>query len=340
MNPVQISSLFSLRNGLACICILIASFLFVSCGKGGQAVPSQGELTKEQLDSIRFAAEHHYTLGANFVVKSDSLMLIRQQPEEELSGLHIDSFAVGANTHLVVAEIRTISSDPVDSIWLKVATDDMQFGWNRECTLLQQLVPDAPISLFINTFSNIHVAVTAVLLLLVISLLLLTTILRRKAFIVHFHDIRSIYPTLLCIIVALGATFYATIQNFAQDAWQDFYFHPTLNPLAVEPLLGFFLLTFWAIQIVGLAVIDDVRHQLNLGDAVLYMFGLSAVCAVNYIVFSISTLYYIGYPLLVVYIIVALLLYLRKGKAKYVCGKCGAKLVDKGRCPRCGAVNE
>jgi 4-hydroxybenzoate polyprenyltransferase len=44
-----------------------------------------------------------------------------------------------------------------------------------------------------------------------------------------------------------------------------------------------------------------VYHRLPLGEAIMYLVGLAAVCAVIYVVFSITTLYYVGYPLLIAY---------------------------------------
>jgi 4-hydroxybenzoate polyprenyltransferase len=38
-----------------------------------------------------------------------------------------------------------------------------------------------------------------------------------------------------------------------------------------------------------------------LGEAIMYLVGLVAVCAVIYVVFSTTTLYYVGYPLLIAY---------------------------------------
>ena len=49
------------------------------------------EYSDRQLDSISFSSTHHYTNKYNFVVSSDSLMLIRQQPEEYVNHLRIDS---------------------------------------------------------------------------------------------------------------------------------------------------------------------------------------------------------------------------------------------------------
>jgi hypothetical protein len=58
--------------------------------------------------------------------------------------------------------------------------------------------------------------------------------------------------------------------------------------------------------IVAIATIDDVRHHLPLGEAILYLGGLAAVCAFDYVVFSVTTLYYIGYLLLIAYFVFAL----------------------------------
>lgn len=88
-----------------------------------------------------------------------------------------------------------------------------------------------------------------------------------------------------------------------------------------------------------IATIDDVYHKLPPGHATLYLCGLSAVCASNYIVFSITTLYYIGYLLLIGYYLFAVRQYINGHFYSYVCGNCGTKLLKKGRCPKCGAQN-
>ena len=75
-------------------------------------------------------------------------------------------------------------------------------------------------------------------------------------------------------------------------------------------------------------------------DALLYLAGLGAICSVVYVVFSISTLYYIGYPLLVAYVGFALWRFFRFAHYQYVCGHCGHPLRTKGRCPHCSTINE
>jgi ribosomal protein S27AE len=104
--------------------------------------------------------------------------------------------------------------------------------------------------------------------------------------------------------------------------------------------IGIFLISVWAIVVVAIAAIDDTRRQLPLAEAILYWLGLTAVCAFNYIVFSFTTLYYVGYLLLVAYYVFALKAYFRHNRSRYYCGKCGMKMYHKGECPRCGAIND
>lgn len=296
-------------------------------------------LTERTLDSLSFLQEHHYTNNYNFVVRADSLVLIKQLPEEELAGMKTDSFSVRKGDHLAVADIKTVPTDTIDSVWVQLANDTSAFGWVHEKEMLPRVMPDDPISQFISAFSDSHIIVFLIVVALFGTSYTLWKLFKKKAYIVHFHDIDSVYPTLLCLIVASAATFYATIQTFTPQLWQHFYFHPTLNPFSVPPVLMFFLLSVWAIIIVGIACIDDVYHKLQGTQAVLYMGGLAAVCAVDYIVFSITTLYYIGYPLLLAYIIFALYRHWRN-RSVYICGNCGRAIRHKGKCPYCGATNE
>ena len=293
-----------------------------------------------QNDSSHFKATHHYSSNYNFVVKADSLVLSKQQPEETLSHLQEDSLVVYKNDHLVVADIRIMSADSIDSVWVQVARDQQTFGWIHESKLLPNVVPDDPLSLFISTFSDIHLLVFLVIIVLISVYYIMRKLLSASLPIVHLRDINSIYPTLLVLLVATSATFYASIQLFAPQVWHHFYFHPTLNPFSVPLPLNLFLLSVWAILLIGLAAIDDVRHLLPLGDAVLYLCGLAAVCAVNYIIFSVSTLYYIGYPLRIVYVYWAIKRYIKMPRIKFVCGNCGMPLEKSRRCEHCGALNE
>ena len=267
-------------------------------------------------------------------------MLLRQQPEEVVNNLETDSFAVAKGKSLVVAGIRILPNDSIDSVWVRVATEDYAFGWAREKQLLKKVDPDTPISQFISLFSNTHLLIFLVVISLIGVSYLMRKIMKRNANIVHFNDINSFYPTLLAIIVATSATFYASIQLFAPETWREFYFHPSLNPFSQPILLNIFLLLVWAMLLIGIAAFDDVRRLLRSGDAFMYLCGLAAICAVNYIVFSVLTLYYIGYLLLLVYIYYGIRVWFKKSSDAYECGNCGSRLHRKGRCPHCGVVNE
>ena len=295
---------------------------------------------RQILDSLRFVREHHYSENFNFVVLSDSLPLLHQQPEEAVSMMLTDTFYVYRHDHLVVADIRIMPTDSVDSVWVNVARDQLTFGWIHENDLLNAVDPDDPISQFITTFSDTHVLIFLIVLTLVGFAWLLRRAQKRKAHIVHFNDIASIYPTLLTLIVASSATLYASIQMFAPEVWRHFYFNPTLNPFAAPPVIMAFLILVWAMLIVALAAGETVRMSLPFDEAAFYLLTLVGVCLVVYIVFSITTLYYVGYLLLVAYAWFALRAYYRRSHCRYSCGQCGAPMHDKGQCPRCGTFNE
>lgn len=334
-----------MRNKIIHILLMLMTVTaFTGCyshkPKTSGAMSKLASYSQHQIDSISFSSTHHYTNGYNFVVKSDSIMLIRQQPEEYLSHLPTDSFAIHKHQHVVVADIRELPNDNVDSIWIQLATADYRFGWVHESRMIKNVVPDDPISQFISTFSDVHLLIFLIVIVVISLFYLIRKISSQRAHIVHFNDIRSFYPTFLCLLVACSATLYALIQMYAPQVWQHFYYHPTLNPFSQPLIMEVFLSSVWLMLIVGLAAVDDARHQLPAGEALLYTAGLAAVCAFDYIVFSLTTLYYVGIPLFFVYLWYALRQYYQHSRYIYVCGNCGALLRRKGRCPHCGMMNE
>jgi hypothetical protein len=314
---------------------LLVFVICCSCYNNRQHTPDAWDLTKQQLDSISFSTTHHYTQNYNFLVTARSLPLADALPD-----MAFDSLLVVRGERVVVAEIATVPSDTIDSVWVKVARDQITQGWIRESELLAGVCPDDPISQFIDLFSDTHLLIFLALCAVVGGAFAVRRLLRRRAWIVHFHDIDSFYPTLLCLLVAAAATLYATIQMFGPESWRHFYYHPSLNPFALPAHLAVFVASVWAIIIVGGAAVDEAVHRLSATDAVLYLGGLAAVCAVDYVVFSISTLYYVGYLLLPAYILFAWRAYRRRPRRPYLCGHCGRPLRAKGTCPHCGAVNK
>ena len=293
---------------------ILYSLFTTSCYNRGPITPDAWDLTEQQLDSISFYTTHHYTQNYNFVVTGDSLVVVAQQPDEmsvpdvvsiELESIGLekkkDSITIRRHEHVVVADIKTVPSDTIDSIWVKVARDQLTFGWIHENELLTKVSPDDPISQFIDAFSNTHLLVFLAFLVLTGATYGLRRLMRKGCKIVHFNDIKSFYPTALCLLIASSAVLYSSIQLFGPETWRHFYYHPSLNPFALPFWLGVFVSSVWALIILALATIDDVTHSLPLGEAIIYLVGLAAVCAVLYTVFSITTLYYIGYPLLIAY---------------------------------------
>ena len=270
------------------------------------------EYSDRQLDSISFSTTHHYTNKYNFLVFKDSLELMRQQPEEYISGLKVDTFAVKKNHLLLVTDIRMVPQDSIDSVWVQLATENNDFGWVRESKLLRRVVPDDPISEFIMTFSNVHLLIFLVVIVVITMAYLVRKVFHSNGKIVHFNDIDSPYPVTLVLLVSISAAFYGWIQSFEPEMWRHFYFHPSLNPFAVPHLLGVFLALVWAVLIVALACVDEVYHRLTFGEGLLYLGGLAGVCALDYIIFSVLSLYYIGYVLLFAYIYFAIKTYRRK----------------------------
>ena len=296
------------------VSLLFISLLLCGCYNRGPITPDAWDLTAQQLDSISFYTTHHYTQNYNFVVTGDSLVVVAQQPDDmsvpdvvsiELESIgeemKKDSITIRRNEHVVVADIKTVPSDSIDSVWVKVARDQLTFGWIHENELLSKVSPDDPISQFIDAFSNTHLLVFMAFCILTGAAYGLRRLMRKGCKIVHFDDIPSFYPTALCLLIASSAVLYSSIQLFGPETWRHFYYHPSLNPFALPFWLGVFISSVWAIIILGLATIDDVYHSLPLADAILYLIGLGAICAVVYVVFSITTLYYIGYPLLIAY---------------------------------------
>ena len=307
------------RRSLLCMLFCALCMTLCGCYNRGPITPDAWNLTEQQLDSISFYTTHHYTQNYNFVVTGDSLVVVAQQPEAmaipEVVSIEIesigeeqqkDSITLRKNERIVVADIMTVPSDTIDSVWVKVARDQLTFGWIHENELLSKVSPDDPISQFIDLFSNVHLLVFLAFCVVIVAAYGVRRLMRRGAKIVHFNDIPSFYPTTLCLLVASSAVLYSSIQLFGPESWRHFYYHPSLNPYALPWHLGLFVTSVWAIVIVAIATIDDVRHHLPLGQVILYLGGLAAVCAVDYVIFSVTTLYYIGYPLLIAYFVFAI----------------------------------
>ena len=286
------------------------------------------ELTQKQADSLEFRLLHHYTHNFNFVVKADSLALISREEEPT------DTCKVRKNDCIAVADIREL-----DTIWIKVARDQFTMGWIPEDELLQGVVPDDPISQVIDSLtSSRYIWMSAV-----VVLGLLGFVLKRRGLkqlqIFRFDEMDSFYPTLFLILVALVACLYGSIQQYAPEFWQEYYFHPTLNPLILPPVMAILLTLVWAVIIIFIAMLVDVYHHFYFFPGMMYVLEMLGSAMISYLVISWTTYIFLGYFLLVAYIVVLMLVYIKYIRCKYVCGSCGHRIRQKGLCPHCGKRN-
>lgn len=294
---------------------------------------SAWDMPQHIKDSLAYLEQHHYTLNANFEIEADSL------PLAQLPVKHVFK-SVYKGDRIVVAEFMTQPQDSVDSVWVKVAHNQEIQGWVREMDLLKGSVPIDPVSKFIHLFSNRHTGWFVGIFLVFIVYIFFRAYRKKQVKLVYFNDIDSIFPMLLCVLMAFSAMLYGTMQSFVPDMWEHYYFNPSLNPFRLPFLLGMFVASVWLIIIVSLAVLDDLFHQVSVANALFYLLGLSAVCIVCYLFFIYTTAYYIGY-FFFLFLVRLFMIRMRKslGVYAYRCGNCGAKLREKGECPRCGAFN-
>ncbi len=282
-----------------------------------------------------------YDVGYNFMVVADSIVMQEDMPMHLLIVPEdADTVVAYHGDQVVVAQIEVINEDSLDSVWVKIARDQETQGWIHEGQLLDSVVPDTPISQVLHAFGNSIVIGTVALAVLVLMAWLVRRMRRKPYHIVHIDDIPSFYPLMLCVTLSASAVLYASIQRFVPETWAYFYFHPTLNPFGLPLILSAFLVMVWLMFILLLASIDEILRLLPLSEAVLYTLSLIATLAMLYLVFSVATLYYVGYPLFVVYVVLATRRYVVHHRARYICGNCGTRMHDLGECPKCGTINK
>lgn len=272
--------------------------------------------------------------NANLELYADSVVL-------ELLPIKDTYISLYKGAQVVVAELAIHAEDSVDSVWVKVAHSQKAQGWLRQSELTSSFVPIDSISQAIHLFSGTHISYFIVVLALFIAVYLFRAFRKKRIRMVYFNDIDSIYPLLLCLLMAISATLYESVQLFAPETWQQYFFDPTLSPFKVPGILSAFLISLWLIVLVMLAAFDDIFSQLSTpSEAFFYVLGLLSACIFCYFFFIQTTRYYIGY----LFLGVAIILFIQKARKtniyKYHCGNCGGKLKSKGTCPHCGAANK
>ena len=108
-----------MRNSLFVLSLLCLISL-TSCYNRGQQTPDAWDLTRQQIDSISFSTTHHYTQNYNFMVTASRLPLADALPD-----MAFDTMYVVGGERIVVADIQTVPTDTIDSVWVKVARDQI-----------------------------------------------------------------------------------------------------------------------------------------------------------------------------------------------------------------------
>lgn len=304
-------------------------------------------LTQQQVDSIEFRLRHHYTINSNFKVTADSLLLVPGEGE-----LGCDTAVVHRGQLLVVAQVRRMvpaDSLGTDTFLIKLASDQRTMGWVEESELLDAVVPDDPVSELLNALT-VSKGVW-------MSLLLLAGLIgfvcagrgqpiagrNERPYLQLLHQLyalHSFYPTLFLLLTSLLATLYGGIQSHAPEYWQEFYFHPTLNPLLLPPVMAGLMTLVWLVLLSGLAMLFEVYDNFPIGRGILHALAIVGLGMLSYILLYQSTRVGLGYVLLPLYVAGLLWVYVRKVRPRAICGKCGYRLLSPGVCPQCGAVNE
>lgn len=333
------------RERLTRLVVLLASLVLTACYKPASSshfafIPATEDVV--EADSLSKELVRAYGVGYNFIVDADSLLLLEDRPAHWSEGAldTSDSLWLHHNDAVVVAAFLVIPEDSVDSVWVKVARDQLSMGWLHESELLAASYPDDPISAFIYLFSSRHM-LWFVLIIAAVAVTLAVRLARRKRLhLIHIADIPTAYPTLLLITLAFASLLYGHIQHACPQLWVQFYFHPTLNPLAQPGLICLFLACVWLLLLLAIATVNNVMSYLTLKEALIYLFALAGMCIVVYLLISLTASSLLGYILFAAYAIYALYRYWTHARALYLCGRCGAKLRSKGICPKCGAVND
>lgn len=282
-----------------------------------------------------------YEVNDNFILSADSIVLQSQQPlHNQPVDTMSDTVVMYGNDAFVVAQKLIIPEDSVDSVWVKIAHDQMCMGWLRQTEFLETAVPDDPISQFIYIFSHKHMLYFLGVMLSMLCMVMYRQLRKQDFHVIFLRDIPSFYPSMLVITLSGSAVLYASIQRYVPETWVHYYYHPTLNPFELPLILGLFIASFWLLIVLIIAATDEIFRQLPFGNACLYLFSLSGICVMAYLIFTFSSMYGVGYLLYVVFVVCIVWRYNTCSKAVYLCGKCGAKMHRKGRCPHCNTLNE
>jgi len=267
-------------------------------------------LTPVQRDSLEFRLRHHYSEGFNFRVTADSLQLVPRLETLPLT----DTCVVRHGDLLVVAEVaRKEAADSLspDTFWIKVAHDQLTQGWVEESELLHAVVPDDSISQLLHSLTtsrSIWMSLFVVLGLL--GFVLYRQVSTNRDWLSLLRHSDSWYAPLLISLVVLLALTYAGVQLWVPEFWQEYYYHPTLNPLLLPGVMCWMMVLVWLNIITFIALIIEVYHRYYFLQGLVYVVEVLGLAMVAYLFVSWAAQIYVGYLLAPVLIILAWIFFL------------------------------
>ncbi len=293
-------------------------------------------------DSFGYFQRYHYTIGTNLIVQQDTLFVVSlpaMSTADSTSAyyglLPQDTLLMGDT--VVVANFFTDTLTTPHTVWVKIAHDNNNQGWLLEEQVNQTLHPINIISYAISVFSSIHTLVFVIIIAVFAAALF---ILRRRAVRRAARSIDALYSILPVVITAMLATLYESIQMFAPEVWEHYYFNPALNPIGEHILIAMFIVGVWLWLCAFAACVYESRRRLPVLPAVLHAAMVGISCILCYAVFMFTVRIYVGYALLLLFLVFFVTNLLRKSNNTYRCGHCNAVLHRKGKCPVCSAINE
>ena len=174
-----------------------------------------GKLGAKTRDSLAYLYERHYTWNTNLEVLEDSVTIACLPVKDCYNTLY-------KGDRVVVAEFAIHPTDSVDSVWVKLAHSQEVQGWLREKDMIRAFVPTDSISQAIYLFSDTHASYFIVIFALFVAAWLFRAFRRKQLQMVYFNDIDSVYPLLLCLLLAFSATVSASMQVIVPEPWQQF----------------------------------------------------------------------------------------------------------------------
>lgn len=348
------SKLYSLSNSISALfhtlLIVLVAITTTACHYANEddawTVNSEAE-----VDSVEFRKMHHYWKGYNFVA-TDSFNIVSRPPfEPQLTFTADQTFLIKKHDVIAIEDIRKDTTQTPYLIWLKIAAVESSLtyyeeggtmsGWIKESQLMQEVVPDTPVSKIIHSLGSRAFKVILFATALVLGLCLLVFLRRKSA---RLHGINSSYPPLLYVLLSGCVVLHRSIWHYVPDTWIEYYFYPTLNPFNQEQplIISLFLTLIWLLILVAIAVIEDLRRKINtLGQLTSNLLLFCGHCVVIFATFAVIAPFALLYPLLITYWIYVVYLYHRHYKrVTYYCGNCGAPLHQLGECTECGAQNK